>query len=311
MKIAILGATSHIAQDLILSFSQKKSYSFSLFTRNVRLLEKWISNVNLGEEYQAQSYIDFNNANKYDVVINFVGIGDPEKAQRMGDNILKITKQYDDMVLEYIRHNKKTKYIFLSSGAVFGGDYQEPVNKNTVAMIDVNNLNPTDWYAIAKLYAEAKHRSLPNLSIVDVRVFNYFSHTQNMNARFLITDIVRSLKNKEVFRTSADNIVRDFITPPDFYHLIQTVIDYDPINTALDCYTNAPVAKLDLLLKLKEKFGLEYQIEKSINIVNATGVKFNYYSTNTIAKSIKYNPKNNSLDGIIKELSTFFSKHKT
>ena len=109
MKIAILGATSHIAQDLILSFSQKKSYSFSLFTRNVRLLEKWISNVNLGEEYQAQSYIDFNNANKYDVVINFVGIGDPEKAQRMGDNILKITKQYDDMVLEYIRHNKKTK----------------------------------------------------------------------------------------------------------------------------------------------------------------------------------------------------------
>jgi nucleoside-diphosphate-sugar epimerase len=311
MKIAILGATSHIAQDLILSFSQKKSYSFSLFTRNVRLLEKWISNVNLGEEYQAQSYIDFNNANKYDVVINFVGIGDPEKAQRMGDNILKITKQYDDMVLEYIRHNKKTKYIFLSSGAVFGGDYQEPVNKNTVAMIDVNNLNPTDWYAIAKLYAEAKHRSLPNLSIVDVRVFNYFSHTQNMNARFLITDIVRSLKNKEVFRTSADNVVRDFITPPDFYHLIQTVIDYDPINTALDCYTNAPVAKLDLLLKLKEKFGLEYQIEKSINIVNATGVKFNYYSTNTIAKSIKYNPKNNSLDGIIKELSTLFSKHKT
>jgi len=288
-----------------------KDYNLFLFGRNVELLEKWVDSENLNARHQVQPYIAFNNSQEYHVIINFVGIGDPVKAKNMGSDIFKITEQYDDMALNYIKHHKQTKYIFLSSGAVFGGDYQEPVNKNTVAMIDVNNLNPTDWYAIAKLYAEAKHRSLPNLSIVDVRVFNYFSHTQNMNARFLITDIVRSLKNKEVFRTSADNIVRDFITPPDFYHLIQTVIDYDPINTALDCYTNAPVAKLDLLLKLKEKFGLEYQIEKSINIVNATGVKFNYYSTNTIAKSIKYNPKNNSLDGIIKELSTFFSKHKT
>ena len=125
-----------------------------------------------------------------------------------------------------------------------------------------------------------------------------------------INDIVRSLKNKEVFSTSNDNIVRDFITPPDFYHLMQVIIDCNPINMVLDCYTQAPVTKLDLLLKLKEKFGLEYQIEKSIDAVNATGVKFNYYSTNTIAKSIRYNPKNTSLDGIIEELSLFFYKHK-
>jgi hypothetical protein len=41
------------------------------------------------------------------------------------------------------------------------------------------------------LHAEAKHRALFNFSIVDVRVFNYFSHTQDMNARFLITDNLR------------------------------------------------------------------------------------------------------------------------
>jgi hypothetical protein len=43
------------------------------------------------------------------------------------------------------------------------------------------------------MHAEAKHRALFNFSIVDVRVFNYFSHTQDMNARFLITDIVRAI----------------------------------------------------------------------------------------------------------------------
>ena len=38
MKIAILGATSQISQDLILSFSKNKSYNFSLFDRNFGLL---------------------------------------------------------------------------------------------------------------------------------------------------------------------------------------------------------------------------------------------------------------------------------
>ena len=207
MKIAILGATSQIAKDLILSFFGNKNYDFSLFGRNTKLLEEWVDDSNLSEQHQVLAYTDFNNNQEYGIIINFVGIGDPIKAKKMGSDIFKITEQYDDMALNYIKSHKQTKYIFLSSGAVFGGDYQEPVNENTVAMIDINNLDSTDWYAIAKLYAEAKHRSLPNLSIVDVRVFNYFSHTQDMSARFLITDIVRAIENKEVFKTSTENIV--------------------------------------------------------------------------------------------------------
>jgi nucleoside-diphosphate-sugar epimerase len=221
----------------------------------------------------------------------------------MGSDIFKVTEQYDDMALEYLKQHKKTKYIFLSSGAVYGGNYQEPVNKDTIAKIDINNLKSTDWYTLAKLYAEAKHRSLSDLSIVDVRVFNYFSHRQNMNARFLITDVVRAIKNKEVFKTSSDNIVRDFITPSDFYHLIQAVIDYNPINIVLDCYTNSPVSKFDLLFEFKNKFGLNYEIDNSADIVNATGAKLNYYSINNEAKNIGYNPKNTSLEGIIQEIS--------
>ena len=155
MRIAILGATSQIAQDLILSFSKNQHYDFSLFGRNIELLEKWINNKSLSDKYQVQEYSEFGNHQKYDVIINFVGIGDPTKAQIMGSDIFKVTEQYDDMALEYLKQHKKTKYIFLSSGAVYGGNYQEPVNKDTVATIDINNLDSTDWYTIAKLYAEA------------------------------------------------------------------------------------------------------------------------------------------------------------
>ena len=303
MRIAILGATSQIAQDLILSFSINKDYDFLLFGRNIELLEKWISSENLSEKYQVQEYFEFGNHQKYDVIINFVGIGNPEKAQKMGGDIFKVTDQYDDMVLEYLKQHKKTKYIFLSSGAVYGGNYQEPVNKDSIATIDINNLKSTDWYTLAKLYAEAKHRSLSDLSIIDVRVFNYFSHTQNIDTRFLITDIVRAIKNKEVFKTSVDNIVRDFITPPDFYNLIQAIIDAKSTNIALDCYTKNSVSKFDLLSELKNKFGLIYDFDENIDTIDATGAKVNYYSTNKISGNIKYMPDNTSLDGIIQEMN--------
>ena len=308
MRIAILGATSQIAQDLILSFSKYKDYDFSIFGRNVALLQKWINSENLSDKYQVQEYSEFGNHQKYDVIINFVGIGDPIKAQIIGSDIFTITEQYDDMALNYLKQHKETKYIFMSSGAVYGGSYQKPVNENTVATVDINNLKSTDWYAISKLYAEAKHRSMPELSIVDVRVFNYFSHTQNMDARFLITDIVRAIKNKEVFKTSADNIVRDFITPPDFYRLIQAIIDYSPINLALDCYTKASVSKLDLLANFESKFGVQYKINKSVDIINATGAKLNYYSVNKAAGVIGYSPAYGSLDGVLQEISNVIVK---
>jgi nucleoside-diphosphate-sugar epimerase len=301
MKIAILGATSQIAQDLILSFSKNQDYIFSLFSRNVELLEKWINSENLSDKYQIQEYSEFGDNQKYDVIINFVGVGDPAKAQKMGSDIFKITEQYDDMSLDYLKKYNKTKYIFLSSGAVYGGNYQEPIDKDTVATIDINNLKPTDWYTLAKLYAEAKHGSLPNLSIVNVRVFNYFSHTQDMNARFLITDILRAIKNKEIFKTSADNIVRDFITPPDFYNLVQAIIDFKHTNIALDCYTKSPVLKFDLLSKLEDKFALKYTVDPLADIINSTGIKANYYSTNAIAGDIGYVPKFTSLEGIVQE----------
>jgi nucleoside-diphosphate-sugar epimerase len=308
MKIAILGATSQIAQDLILSFSKNQHYDFSLFGRNIELLEKWINSENLSEGYQVQEYSEFGNHQKYDVIINFVGIGDPAKAQKMGSDIFKVTEQYDDMALEYLNQHKKTKYIFLSSGAVYGGNYQEPVDKDTIATIDINNLKLTDWYTLSKLYAEAKHRSTPSLFIVDVRVFNYFSHRQNMDARFMITDIVRAIKNKEIFKTSTDNIVRDFITPLDFYNLIQVIIENNPVNLALDCYTKSPISKFDLLNELRSEFGLKYEIDKDISIVNATGVKMNYYSVNRRAIKLNYRPKRNSLKGIIQEIQTLKKK---
>lgn len=307
MKIAILGATSQIAKDLIISFSEDSAArEVTMFSREPTKVANQFKVLNKKIDYPNLPYSDFNHTQEFDVVLNFVGVGDPAQAKEMGAKIFEITKHYDNLALNYIKNHPTCKYIFMSSGAVYGGKFDEPVDQSTPAKININDLQTTDWYSIAKLYAEAKHRAMSEYSIVDVRIFNYFSHTQDMNARFLITDIVRAIKNNEVLKTSSDNIVRDFITPYDFYRLILSIINGPNLNLPIDCYTKAPVDKFELLAICAKNFGLKYEFTDQAG-VNATGVKVNYYSLNRTAEQVNFIPTFSSIDGVLAEIKKAFA----
>ncbi|MDO8772292.1 MAG: NAD-dependent epimerase/dehydratase family protein, partial [Burkholderiaceae bacterium] len=216
--------------------------------------------------------------------------------------IFDVTLKYDEMALDYVRQHPECRYIFLSSGAAYGSSFDAPADVNTKAVIAINNLQPQDWYAVAKLHAECRHRALAHLPIVDVRVFNYFSHTQDMSARFLITDIFRAIRDKTVLRTSPEYIVRDFLHQSDFYRLVSALLSEPAINTTVDCYTRAPIEKTNLLIVMKERFGLQYEIAQEITNINATGNKPHYYSMNKRAANFGYQPSLTSLDGVLIEL---------
>ena len=184
---------------------------------------------------------------------------------------------------------------------MYGASFKEPAIRDTVAMIAINNLTPHEWYGVAKLHAECRHRAHPELSIIDLRVFNYFSRTQDMNARFLITDIVRAIRDKTVLKTSQDFIVRDFLHPTDFYNLVSSVLTAPIANAAVDCYSLAPIDKPTLLATMQEQFRLRYEVVEASASVNATGSKPHYYSLNRRAAEFGYKPTLTSLDGIEKE----------
>jgi len=169
--------------------------------------------------------------------------------------------------------------------------------------VAINNLAPHEWYGVAKLYAECRHRAHPELPIIDIRVFNYFSRTQDIEARFLITDILRALRDKTVLKTSPDYIVRDFLHPSDFYKLVSALLAAPPANAAVDCYTRAPIDKPTLLAAMQEKLGLQYEITGAAAGVNATGGKPHYYSLNTRAADFGYQPAWTSLEGVLIEFS--------
>ena len=312
MHIAIFGATSQIAKDLVQSFAAHSAHQLSLFARNPQVVTQWLQQSGLaGLEVRHQVY-DFSQVPTdahFDAILNFVGVGNPAQAQAMGASIFEVTLQYDAMALQYLQKHPTCRYIFLSSGAAYGSDFDAPVDAHTRATFALNQLQAQDWYGVAKLHAECRHRALAHLPIVDIRVFNYFSHTQDMSARFLITDIFRAIASNSELRTSPLNIVRDYLGPDDFYQLVQCILDAPATNTVVDCYTQAPVEKTRLLSALQERYGLQYSFTDSATGVNATGYKKNYFSTNHCAQQFGYRPCKSSLDSIFHEFDISLRKN--
>jgi nucleoside-diphosphate-sugar epimerase len=302
MRLAILGATSQIAKDLVLSFAANTDHELRLFARRPGAVKEWMSSNGLGQKMSTSSFVDFGLEEPFDAILNFVGVGNPAQAVAMGATIFDTTLKYDEMALNYLSRHPNCRYLFLSSGAAYGSNFEQPVDGSSRATISINHLQPQDWYAVAKLHAECRHRSLPNLPIVDIRVFNYFSHTQDMTARFFITDLLRAIQSGETFVTSSDNIVRDYIGPGDFFQLVSLILTRPPINEVVDCYTQAPVDKMTLLINMKERFGLRYEMGNAPAGVNATGVKMNYFSNNRRAEMFGYLPAKNSFQTVLDEI---------
>lgn len=308
-RIAILGATSQIAKNLIVSFSADANKQLHLFARRTDEVKKWLMSEGLSGRYPVDEFSGFAKQ-EFDAVINFVGAGNPAQIATMGNSILDVTLRFDELVLEYLRLHPSCRYLFMSSGAAYGSNFAEPARRNTPAIVPINNLAPQDWYGVAKLHAECRHRAHPEFAIIDMRVFNYFSRTQDISARFLITDILRAIRDKTVLKTSPDYIVRDFLHPADFYRLVSALLSAPAANAAIDCYSRAPIDKPSLLAAMKEKFGLQYEITKATVGVNATGNKAHYYSLNTRAADFGYQPELTSLEGVLLESAMILGAHQ-
>src|SRR5579872_4838849 len=302
--IAILGATSQLAKDFIQQAHKSFQPDFRLYARSPEKIILFQQKENL--HYPAFALDQFGEE-KYSAIINFIGVGDPVRAKTMGADIFDVTLDMDQKVLAYLAENISTTYIFMSSGAVYGTDYLQPVNKNTASYVPINHLQPQNYYSIAKLYAEARHRALPQHNIFDIRIFNYISRTLDLNTRFLITDMINAIRNKTTFETDSQEILRDFLHPSDFCHLIQACLN-TPKNMPIDAYSKAPISKMALLETLRDHFDLKYRLVDSINAVNATGRKPFYYSENRDASQIGYTPQYDSLRGILEEVGVILNQ---
>ncbi|GJJ05789.1 hypothetical protein RugamoR64_63270 [Duganella rhizosphaerae] len=309
LRIAILGATSQIASDLARAMAAEGRHELLLYSRDPARVAAWIEAEGYAGRHASLPYAAYGERD-HDAVINFVGVGDPLRAAAMGGDIFDLTLEYDELALRGLREHPQRRYIFLSSGAAYGSTFLEPADQHTHASIAINALTPQEYYSAAKLHAECRHRALPQHAIVDLRVFNIFSRTQDLGARFFITDIVRAIQDGSELQTSPAPMVRDFLHPSDFHRLVECVLQAPPQNMALDCYSRAPIGKAELLQAMQRHFGLRYRVAEAgpAPAVNATGAKPHYYSRNHKAAELGYRPASSSLDTVLTEAAAILGR---
>jgi nucleoside-diphosphate-sugar epimerase len=297
--IAILGASSRIAGDYILWQSRQAGGELHLFVRRPQEMQDWLAQHGIFGRFRVKPYQEFGVGQTYAAVINFVGVGDPAKALALGPEILELTHRFDSLALDHVQRHTGCRYLFMSSGAAYGSRFDTPAQEESHAVFSLNALGKEDWYGMAKAHAECRHRAYAALPIMDIRIFNYISETLDPNARFLVTDAVRSIRERTVLKTSAERTVRDYLHARDFCALIDAVLAAPPTNDVVDCYSKAPIEKTEMLQALQAAHGLRYEVSPVPEGINATGRKPCYYSLNRRASRLGYRPEFTSLDGVL------------
>lgn len=300
-KIALLGATGYIGRSLLQEFfDDKEKYQLFLFSRSKDKIKDLLKYKPREFAARACSLDEFDSF-QYDVIINCTGIKSLSSLKQNPVEVFEVTEAVDGTIISYLEKNSKTLYINMSSGAVYGDNYSKAISGETKSILNVNNIDPSEYYAIAKINSEAKHRAMTNLNIVDLRVFAFFSRFSDVSPKFLMSEIVDCIKNKKIFKTNDENIVRDYICPEDLMSLIKAVIKKGKINDFFDVYSLKPVKKFELLSFLEKKYGLKYSVLKAPPKENSLTKKV-YYSKNKKAESIGYLPEYTSIKGIQKEI---------
>jgi nucleoside-diphosphate-sugar epimerase len=284
MKIAILGATSHIAKNLVYYFRSDLRYELFLFARNQGAVHEFLKATE-GELSPSVAGFDFFPGGNYDAVINCVGIADPQRQKNAGVELFRLTERFDDLILDYLAGHEKTVYINFSSGAVYGTAFDSGVESNAVASIAVNGITPADYYRIAKLNAEAKHRAMADRNIIDLRVFGFFSRFIDLKSGFLLAEMICCVIERRPFHTNTVDIVRDYVAPRDLFSLVKLCVASTGINQPIDVFSAGPVRKSELIALFSSDFGLETRIDEEAR-VSPTGAKLVYYSANHVATSL-------------------------
>ena len=239
MKIALLGATGQLARSLTDEILTDAVHETVLFARRPDVLQSLPCRVEQDFSQLLQE--------PFDLIINGIGAGTPAVLQNHYENWFTVLEKFDNLVLEGLRKFPRTLYVSFSSGAV-----------TRLKGLDPDNVQIPDYYALAKLYAEAKHRAHRGLRIADIRIYSFFSRHSPLDAGYFITDLAAAVKNKTILQPRSEDMIRDYIHPRDLWDLIQYCAARPEINLAIDAASAAPVSKLDLLEECQKEFGLHY-----------------------------------------------------
>lgn len=302
-QIALMGANSHIAKGLIENFISQPVFELHLFIRkqDQQDLFSFLKLIGAEMSQYIQVYLGYEDffSKNYDVIINCVGIGTKNEEDCDYSDYFTVTEEYDNLAINYLRRkNSQTIYISFSSGVIYGGDFSEPATDETANQISVNGIKKSQYYSIARLNAETKHRAFEKYNIVDLRIFSYFSKFIDLRDNYFITELINCVLQKKIFYTNSTNFIRDYLHPLDLFHAIRLCLEKEKINSCFDIFSLKPVSKEEILGYFSQAYGLKYRTTSEVASFGGTGSKLQYYSLRETAMEIGYTPEFTSLQAL-------------
>lgn len=246
MKILFIGGNSHIAKSIL---AENLFNEIFIISRNKK---KIINFCNLNKVSTKITFLDYESFKneKFELIVNFASPGYPEDISSTKNNIIKFTKDINRRVIEYLLLNKKTKYIFISSGIV---------NKN------ITKKDKQYFYYKSKLDIEKNNLSQKELRIYNLRIYSYISKFIDLNKNFFLSLIINSIKKNKKIKINNNDFTRDFIGPKELISFINYVLKNDLKKCSIDISSNKFVTKKDLLKFFKKNYHLEYDLIKTIS----------------------------------------------
>ncbi len=307
-KIAVVGATGHIAKGLLFGWKENPSLELHAYARSTDRLTAFLQANGLFPGVAVYPMQDFGRLD-VDAVINGVGIGNPTRLTEHPEEIFTLTEEYDNLILNYLAAHPTVHYIHFSSGAVYGPEFASPATETSTHALPVNRFSTTHFYSLAKIHSEAKHRARPDLNIVDLRIFGYFSRFTDTEQKYFLNDIIHAIRTQSPLHTNPDTFMRDFVHFRDLTACLELCLAQPSINAALDMYSLKPIGKFEVLDFFRDQYGLVYQVGETSCHASPTGSKPYYYSLNRSAETLLgYHPTHSSLDSLREEVPFLLPK---
>ena len=302
MRIVIAGGTSHIARAIVPYFLAAGD-RLTLFARRPELLA--------GTDVEVKSDFGALTSTPCDILINCIGAGTPDVVSKDPSRWFTVLEEFDELALRSLREkNPEALYIHFSSGAVYDRRGDELAGVDSCRTIFPNRICTADYYSIAKLYAEAKHRAHRQLRILDLRIFSFFSRYIKVDSGYFMTDLVTALLEGKELTTSPGEMIRDYPHPADLSRLIIRCAREEKINRAIDVASAAPLAKSEILKLFSEKFALRCNVAENSLQASPNGEANIYLPTTEMAeKAVAWLPEFTSADTLVSETQAILSKY--
>jgi nucleoside-diphosphate-sugar epimerase len=300
MRIAILGAGSYVSRAILPYLLRRSDWEALLYTRAPDHLKDWAVERHLPAERISIEASDGFGGRPFDVVVNLIGAGDPRLVVRMADGILAVTAEWDERVLQQMRKRPSARYLFASSGAAAGGDFDAPRTQGAALRRPAAH----DHYARAKADAEERHRELGDLAITDLRLYSFYSADMGAELGYLVCSMLQNVLDRSTFVSDQHDIARDYLHPEDLSTAIMAVLRSTPQNVAFDLASLGPVRKVDLLRRFERQFGLKWKIRPADSPPN----KMNYYSEDISVRALGFEPTFSAIEAVLEQATAFLAR---